>query len=201
MAKKTATKSPFIFTKDERNTYGEIFKVECYFEDEPNEEAKEIGQISSYPSSADKFCISRVGPDRWNERWNSPRYSSKFADKETAAWALMIIYESIQANSLPSEVRSFLDRRGEHLRKEKENAIAQIYAIQREQAQLQHMANKHGLEFDFGVDIKKEVSDLKEFMERNNDTFYEIGKDFARSLRAYVKSVVKLVDAEAAEDL
>jgi hypothetical protein len=39
-------------------------------------------------------------------------------------------------------------------------------------------------------------------MERNNDALYEnLGKDFARSLRAYVKSVVKLVDAEAAEDL
>lgn len=186
------------------NSYSKEWEVGCNYDanDKQTKEPINIGKICIYPSSKDKLSIVRVGPDRWTERWSTPKLGAKFADKEAAAWALLVIYQSIQDNPLPSEVRSFLDRRGEHLRKEKDDTLGRIYAIQREQAELQHMANKHGLEFDFGVDMKKEVSDLKNFMAENNDALYEhLGKDFARSLRVYVKSVVKLVDAEAAEEI
>jgi membrane carboxypeptidase/penicillin-binding protein len=50
--------------------------------------------------------------------------------------------------------------------------------------------------------VKKEVNDLLAFMTEHNDSFYEHqGKDFARSLRALVASVVKLVDPEAALEI
>lgn len=203
MAKTTAkTENPFLFKELEFDG----LEVSYYHYDEKGKRAKEptvIGVIRAYDASSEgKICIVRIGPNRWTENWSTPRFGARFPDKETAAWALMVIYESIQANPLPSEVRSFLQRRGEHLREEKEQNLTKMYAIQREQCELQHMANKHGLEFDFGVNLKKEVADLKNFMDKNNDALYEhLGKDFARSLRAYVKSVVKLVDVEIAEEL
>ena len=149
----------------------------------------------------ERWGISSVGT-RYDTKIDLARYSSCFPTKDDAAYAIFLITTTIDGNPLPSDFKDYLSERARMLREERKEYQGRLFALQREMAFLEASARKHGVEYDFGMDIKKEVQDLAKFLDENLESLYEHqGKDFARSLRAHVASVVKLIDPEVALDL
>ena len=136
------------------------------------------------------------------DRLGDPNHAPVFETREQAAKALFVVRKSIEKNPLSDSVREWFSRKDEWLRERRKVLTNELFAVQREMFALQTIAGENGLEYDFGVDIRKELSDLKEFMAEYDTSFYENqGKGFARQFKSLVSNVVGLVDAEAAAEI
>ncbi|RDJ35227.1 MAG: hypothetical protein DWQ19_10455 [Crenarchaeota archaeon] len=133
---------------------------------------------------------------------NNVQYHPTFQTKEQAARALLIARRSISANLLPDKLRNYIKERAKDLRREHNSVLGKVTDLHYEMLTLEHLGKEYNLNFDFGVNPKQEVADLKKFLNENMDAIYDhFGKDFGRALRAHIASVVRLVDPEAILDM
>lgn len=178
----------------------------CYsvkYQGEEDTEGVRLGMVAQRTGGADKdkwylydFAHSYV------DRLGEPNHAPVFETREQAAKALFVVRKSIEKNPLSDSVRDWFSRKDEWLRERRKTLTNELFAVQREMSALQTIAAENGLKYDFGVDIRKELTDLKEFMAEHDASFYENqGKSFARSLKGLVSSVVGLVDAEVAAEI
>lgn len=175
-----------------------VYKV--YFE----AEERALGSVRQETGgrNKDKWGIYELGATSLDDRLGKPNTSVVFETREQAAKALFVIRRSIEKNPLSDSMRYWFQCKSNELRDRRKELIGQIYGVQREMYALQKIAEENNLNYDFGVDVKQEVADLKEFMNEYDKSFYENqGKDFARSLKARVASVVRLIDPEIAGDI
>jgi len=207
MEKRVETSDGFTFVLKEDYGHGETWEV-SYCPKEEQEAIRKgedprmrvLGNIQSYPSS-NNWAIKSMGQG-FHDHFNTKRYKAIFPTKESAAFAMYVIYKTVEANPLSEDVRIFLDTRARHLREERSKLDSKYFEVQREMAELQAIAKKNDIDFNFFVDVKQEVKDLNTFLDENMDALYEhMGKDFARSLRGNVRSIVKLIDPQTALDI
>jgi len=158
-----------------------------------------LGIIKEHYKQKGKYYISKIGND-YNLTINQLELPLPlFNSKEDAAKALYCVVEGINANPLGEEMRRFLRDHFQQMCEERQFYLKTFFELEHRRLMFAHFAKKYNLDFMCEADIKEEVKGLLDFMDKENDAMYEhLGKDFARSLRAYVASVVRLVDPIAA---
>jgi len=184
----------------------DTWEVHYFPEDENGKKAKDLvklGEICQHNSSPGKWSISKIGRSNYGpDNLKIERYCGKFDSKETAAFSVYVIHQTVAANPLSDKVRQYVDTRARYLREERTHLQGKFYDVQREMAELQAIAKQNGLDYDFGVDTRQEVADLLAFMNKHNDEIYaHFGKEFGRSFRGLVSSIVKLIDPEVALEI
>ncbi len=186
------TTSEFTFIEAGENAY----KVEC--------NNKLIGYVGE--ASCGKWTCSVQGwksqhfGDRDVQVYTHSKSSPVFLNKEDAAKALYYIQETISETPLTPDLRRYFIEEARRLKERKEGLLSELSALDRQRGWLSHFAKQYGLELDFEGDMKKEIEKLIKFLDENVDSLYDqMGKDFARSLRAYVANVVSIVDPSIAE--
>lgn len=135
----------------------------------------------------------------------SLKYGVMFGSREEAGVACYHLYTAWVANPLPENFHLYCQRRLRSIRDEYAALRSRLFDLQIEAKELDGMMRAAGkveewqpIEFD----VNKELAELQKFLGENSDSLYKHqGKDFARSLLAYVDAVVKAVDPEAATRL
>lgn len=161
---------------------------------------KNLGSLR-YSERKDKWSFGEFENSYW-DKLQTPGTYLIFDNRFQAAQAMLLCREVIEKNPLSDAARRWFSEKAEELQKRRNYLREQHYVVQRELRELQRIAKENNMEFDFYVDTKKEVKDLDEFMKENMDGFYEdLGKGTARTLRSLMRSVVMLIDPEAAEEI
>jgi len=159
-----------------------------------------LGKLTKRRSDPPQWYISVIGSE-YHPR-NKTQGSLIVQTKEQGADLLLYLKETLIVNPLSDKVVLYLTDQWGELRKELEEANGRFYSIQRKRRLLSDIANANGLSFEFDGDINKEAKDLLDFVEKDLDSIYEhFGKDWARSFRARVQSLVQCVNPLAATDV
>lgn len=192
-------KNDFTFTS---TGLGNHWLVECKTEDGYNRQLGTIVEIKKGKEIS--WAISKIGHEH-DFKVKTPsdlRWLPAFSSKEDAAKGLLVIANGINANPLPSHLRDYISGRERDLNRERTALLERLFNVKYEMRILESLAAKYNLNFDFGVNIKKEVEDLKNFLDENIELIYKkFGKDWARSLRAHIAGVVSLIDDNIAQDI
>lgn len=146
------------------------------------------------------YIYSLNGNHDWAAPVNELDRRVYFPTAADAAKGVWYIREAIDLNPCPDSIRDYLCRRADVLRDARKHHLIQIDLIQMERQVINSLAKEHKLDLrDTEVSLEKECDDLVKFMDEHNSDLYEnMGKDFARSLRAYVAAVVRMVNPDAA---
>jgi hypothetical protein len=173
--------------------------VELHTHHEDWIQKQSLGQIAK---TADKWYIYDInGADDWFAPLASgPDGRCFFQTPQGAIRALWYIRRTIDSNPCPDSIRNYIHRRANLLNDARRYLLIQLDLIQAERKIINSLAKEHKLELNAPeLTLEKELEDLVQFMEEHNDALYaQMGKDFARSLRAYVAAVVRMVNPDAA---
>lgn len=165
-------------------------------------EKEQIGSIRQSESSK-KWMIDKLGPQYdYNTNSDYLQGCPFFATKDDAAWGLLNLWKTIEANPLGEDMRLYIEAECRRLSDDRKHLRNQFLDIDRKTRELANLATKYGIEFSHTSDLNKEVNDLVKFLDEHyNDIYEKFGKDWARTLRAYIASVVRHVDPAAAEKI
>lgn len=211
--KKTAAKKPEKKTLNQWkvadepcNGYSQEYDVTAR-EDEKDKNSQTIGRVrfSNYREEEGKppWVIAHVGrPHEWIFDYESKsNQMAVFNTKKDAAAGLFMIWCAMEANPCPPDIARYLDEESTVLHKAEQALRDQFWTLQRKRRFLTALAKNHNLKVLMAKETTESVKALSDFLDEAMDSIYEtFGKDWARSLRARVASVVEEIDPEAAMD-
>lgn len=157
-------------------------------------------EIKNYKNSCTYWRILHIGSHPNDYTFN--REECKFETKEQAGSFLLALRDMIDKNPLTTDMRQYFEEEVNRNREKKKNLINELFYLDRHRSWLQTFAAKYNLKTEFEGNIRKELLELKKFMDEENDLLYnKMGKDFARTLRTLVANVVAIVDPDIAKEL